>query len=95
MTVVSAAALALIAVLALGCVDLTQALAAAQELAVPSGADPADVARFYAESNGATLVSCERSGAQVTVEVDVRVPPLALLPGDHFVHASARAVVGP
>ena len=34
------------------------ALAAAQELALPSGADPADIAAGYAERNGAVLNDC-------------------------------------
>jgi secretion/DNA translocation related TadE-like protein len=71
------------------------ALAAAQELAFPSGADPAEFASDFALRNGALLVSC--SCAQGTSEAIVRVAvPVRgfLLPlADRDVIGVARAVV--
>jgi secretion/DNA translocation related TadE-like protein len=71
------------------------ALAAAQELAFPSGADPAEFASDFARRNGARLVSC--SCAQGTPEAIVRVAvPVRgfLLPlADRDVIGVARAVV--
>jgi secretion/DNA translocation related TadE-like protein len=71
------------------------ALAAAQDLALPSDLEPASSAERYATTNGARLVSCTcaagTSEAIVTVAVDVRgfLLPIA----DRVVIASARAVV--
>jgi secretion/DNA translocation related TadE-like protein len=71
------------------------ALAAAQDLALPTGSEPASSADAYAVANGARLVSCTCSGgsteALVTVAVDVEgfLLPIA----DRVVIASARAVV--
>ncbi|MFL5735936.1 MAG: pilus assembly protein TadG-related protein [Actinomycetota bacterium] len=71
-SIVAAVAIAVLASLTMGCADLARALvavgradtaadaaalAAAQELALPTGALPASVAADYAERNGATLVS--------------------------------------
>lgn len=71
------------------------ALAAAQELAFPSGVDPSEFASDFALRNGARLVSC--SCAQGTFEAVVRVAvPVRgfLLPlADREVIAVARAVV--
>ncbi len=70
------------------------ALAAADELALPTGRDPASLAASYAARNGARLVSCrcaEGSGeALVTVEVPIA---LSILGPDRAVRVSARAVV--
>jgi hypothetical protein len=99
----------LVAVLSLVCVDLLRALegvaraqtgadaaalAAAQELALPTGADPAAIAGDYAGRNGTTLVSCvcQPPSAEAVVEVQVTVPFL-LLGGSRTVQAVARAVV--
>jgi hypothetical protein len=70
------------------------ALAAAQEQAVPSGADPWEVASIYARRNGATLITCrcEVGGGEATATVEVTVD-LPLLGQTRNVRASARAVV--
>ncbi len=53
------------------------ALAAAQELARPTGAKPSEMAAHYARRNGATLIECrcdaDTSSAVVAVEVPVDV----------------------
>jgi secretion/DNA translocation related TadE-like protein len=71
------------------------ALAAAQELAMPSGLEPADVAREYAERNGAATVACECERGTFEAVVRVRAPVLRLLlfDDDRVVEAGARAVV--
>jgi Flp pilus assembly protein TadG len=71
------------------------ALAAAQELAFPTGGDPAALAADYAAANGAELVSCAcRSGSfEATVEVRAGTGDLLLVPGRTVVVARARAVV--
>jgi secretion/DNA translocation related TadE-like protein len=71
------------------------ALAAAQDLALPSDVEPTSSAERYATANGARLVSCScpagSSEAIVTVALDVEG---FLLPvADREVIASARAVV--
>lgn len=70
------------------------ALAAAQELVVPTGRAPPEVAAEYAERNGTALVACrcDPSGGEavVTVEVVVTLPALRTT---RRVRASARAVV--
>lgn len=70
------------------------ALAAAQELVLPSGREIADVAADYASRHGADLVACRcQPGSQdvvVTVELDVTLPFLGQTRG---IHASARAQV--
>ncbi len=73
------------------------ALAAAQELAVPSGVDPSELASEYAARNGAALVSCtcERGSLEATVDVRAPVGPLQVFGDDRIVGASARAVVDP
>ena len=74
--------------------DLT-ALAAAQDLALPSDLEPTSSAQRYAVANGVRLVSCScspgSSEAIVTVAVDVEgfLLPIA----GRAVIASARAVV--
>ena len=71
------------------------ALAAAQELAFPSGEDPAQLAADYAFRNGAALVSCDCAEGTFEAVVRVRVPVRGfLLPlVDRDVVGSARAVV--
>ena len=109
-SVIAAAILAALVVLALGTADLARvlttaataqtaadvaALAAAQELAIPGDLDPADVAREYAERNGAVIVTCECTAGTFEAVVTVRaaVGPLALFADDRAVEATARAVV--
>lgn len=71
------------------------ALAAAQELALPTTGTPQDQAADYASRNGAELVSCTcPSGAhEAIVSVRVMIPHLFLVPGARTTEASARAVV--
>src|SRR5688500_8990065 len=68
---------------------------AAQELAFPSGEDPAQLAADYAFRNGAALVSCDCAEGTFEAAVRVRVPVRGfLLPlVDRDVVGSARAVV--
>jgi secretion/DNA translocation related TadE-like protein len=108
-SIVLAATLAFAAVLAAFSADLSRvvgararaqeaadasALAAAQELVVPSGTSPSEIAATYAERNGARLVECRcalgSDEAVVIVEVEVVLP---LLGQTRTVAASARAVV--
>ncbi len=109
-SIVVAAIVAVVVVLGLGAADLARvlvassraqtaadaaALGAAQELAIPSGLDPAGVAAEYAARNGAELVACRcDSGTfETTVEVSVGAGLLLLLGEERTVVASARAVV--
>ena len=71
------------------------ALAAAQELALPGGADPAAAAAEYAGRNGGTIVSCDcvAGATEATVRVSLPVGSLLLLADDRSVTAAARAVV--
>jgi secretion/DNA translocation related TadE-like protein len=71
------------------------ALAAAQELALPSGVSPGDVAKEYAERNGAELLSCScpSNASAAIVEVRVSVGRLLLFGSDRVVTAQAKAVV--
>ncbi len=86
-SVVVAAILAALVVLALGAADLGRvlitaataqtaadvaALAVAQELAIPGELDPADVAREYAGRNGAIVITCECSAGTFETVVTVR-----------------------
>jgi secretion/DNA translocation related TadE-like protein len=70
------------------------ALAAAQELALPGGRGPAEVAAEYASRNGAVLVACRchagTDEAVATVELEVGPP---FLGQTRVVRAAARAVV--
>jgi secretion/DNA translocation related TadE-like protein len=70
------------------------ALAAAQEIALPTGLTPSEVASDYASRNGSTLVACtcEAGAVEAVVEVQIVVPFVILGP-DRVVHASARAVI--
>jgi secretion/DNA translocation related TadE-like protein len=71
------------------------ALAAAQELALPSSGSPQDQAAAFAQRNGATLVACTCApgSLEAVVEVELDVGHLFLLPGSHSIRARARAVV--
>ena len=71
------------------------ALAAAQELAFPSGLEPAEIAATYAERNGAQLVSCScpPGALEATVRVAVEVRGFLLPLPDRSVIGVARAVV--
>ena len=71
------------------------ALAAAQELALPSGTEPAQLATDYAARNGARLVSCECAEGTYEATVRVVVPARGfLLPlADRDVVGIARAIV--
>ena len=71
------------------------ALAAAQELALPSGETPSSVAAGYAEKNGAELIACSCPPGSGEAVVEVRIPTgdLMMFPDTEPVHASARAVV--
>lgn len=71
------------------------ALAAAQELAFPTGLDPAQLAASYASVNGAELTSCTCEPGTFDATVEVRAPAgdLLIIPGAPWVVASARAVV--
>ena len=108
-SVVTAAMLVLTLVLSLAAVDLLRvlqaravaqtaadaaALAAAQDMALRSGEDPAAAAAAYATRNGATLTSCActPSGNEAVTEVEV-VASFILLGPDRPVVARARAVV--
>jgi secretion/DNA translocation related TadE-like protein len=70
------------------------ALGAAQELLVPSGTSPQQVAHDLADRNGGRLVGCRcdpgSTEAVVTVEMEVDLP---LLAQTRTVRASARAVI--
>ena len=109
-TVIVAALVLVVLVLSLGVADLgrvlvarshartaadASALAVAQELVLPSGRDPIDVAAEFAARNGAVMRSCLCvSGTfEATVTVEIAVEDLLLIPGSHTVTAAARAVV--
>ncbi|HET9310531.1 MAG TPA: Rv3654c family TadE-like protein [Actinomycetota bacterium] len=71
------------------------ALAAAQELALPGGRDPAGVAADYAERNGAALSACACAAGSLdaVVEVEIPVGPMVLAGDSLTVRARARAVI--
>jgi Flp pilus assembly protein TadG len=109
-SIVVAAILAAVVVLSLGAADVARvltaaataqtaadaaALAAVQELAVPSGLEPEDLAREYAARNEAVLVSCAcaKETFEAVVTVRAAVGPLLLFADDRAVQARARAVV--
>ena len=71
------------------------ALAAADELALPTGADPAALAAEYATRNGADLTACACAAGtfEAVVMVEVTTGDLLLFPGVRVVVARARAVV--
>jgi secretion/DNA translocation related TadE-like protein len=109
-SIVVVALMAVALVLAMGAADLARvltgaaraqtaadaaALAAAQELASASGADPAELAAAYADRNGAVLTacSCDAGSTEAVVTVTIAVGELLLGPDDRVVTARARAVV--
>ena len=109
-SIVLAAGILVVLVLTMGVADLghvlaarararsgadAAALAVAQELAFPTGRDPAEVAADYATRNGTELVSCGCADGtfDVTVEVRAAVGALTLFPGSLEVTQRARAVV--
>jgi secretion/DNA translocation related TadE-like protein len=109
-SLLAAAAMVVIAVLAMASADLARvlrarseaqtaadaaALAAAQELALPSESDPRQPAEDMAARNGATLVACDCSSGsfEAVVEVQVPVGAMMLLRGVDSIIARARAVV--
>jgi secretion/DNA translocation related TadE-like protein len=109
-TLVAAAMMAMALTFALGLADVARvliaaaraqtaadasALAAAQELAVPTGHDPSAVAAEYADDNAAELIDCQcRVGSyEAVVTASVEVGPLLLFADDRWVDARARAVV--
>jgi len=71
------------------------ALAAAQELAFPSGASPAEQAALLAERNGAELIACACDPGSFEAVVTVRSAPtnLLLAPRSVVLDVQARAVV--
>jgi secretion/DNA translocation related TadE-like protein len=71
------------------------ALAAAQELAAPGGADPETAAGEFAVRNGArlTMCTCPAGGSDAVVSVERSVDGLWLVPGTFTLTAEARAVV--
>ena len=107
-TVVAAAVMALVAVLTMGAGKAlvareraqaaadAAALAAAQELVMPTGRSPAELAAEYAARNGATLASCvcQPGSSEAVVEARVSVGALLLVPGNHEAVAVARATIG-
>lgn len=111
-SIVVVALVAMILILGLGAADLAKALvavsraqsaadaaalAAAQELALPSGRDPADAAAGYAARNGAELIECRCEAGTLEATVRVRVPVgfLSSLGGERDVESQARAIVDP
>lgn len=109
-SVVVAAAVAMALVVTMGAADVGRAviarsraeavadlaaLAAAQELAFPSGTDPADLAADFAIRNGARLVSCScaEGSSEAIVRVAVQVRGFLLPLADRDVIGIARAVV--
>jgi secretion/DNA translocation related TadE-like protein len=109
-TIVLVALLGIVLLVAMGLADVTStiaaatraqdaadatALGAAQEMAMPSGRSPTEVATEYAVRNGSSLVACICDPASFEAVVTVRVPVGRLLLFDdaRTVEASARAVV--
>jgi secretion/DNA translocation related TadE-like protein len=109
-SIVVAAIILLALVLSLGVADVARvlvarthartaadaaALAVAQELALPSGTDPIDVAADYAARNDAILTACGcvAGTLDATVTVSIVVGGFLLVTGPRTVTARARAVV--
>lgn len=109
-TIVLVALLGVLLVLAMGLADLgstvlaatraqdaadAAALAAAQEIAMPAGRPPTEVASEYAVRNDSSLVTCvcDPASFEAVVTVRVAVGRLLLFEDDRAVDASARAVV--
>lgn len=108
-SVFAAAVLFLVGILCLAVVDLMRAaqgraraqtaadaaaLAAAQEIAIPSSRSPGDLAADFAARNGATVLSCSCSpgASEAVVTVSLMVPMVFLGP-DRHVEATARAII--
>ncbi|HTG48711.1 MAG TPA: Rv3654c family TadE-like protein [Actinomycetota bacterium] len=109
-SIVLAAGILVVLVLTMGVADLGRvlagrarartgadaaALAAAQELAYPSGLEPETLAADYAARNGGELVACACATGSFEVTVEVRAPvgDLTLVPGSFSITQQARAVV--
>jgi secretion/DNA translocation related TadE-like protein len=109
-TIVLVAMLGVVVLLAMGLADVgavlgaaaraqdaadAAALAAAQEIAMPSGRSPTDVAAEYAARNGTevTACACDPASFEATVTVRAAVGRLLLFDDGRGVEASARAVV--
>lgn len=109
-TVIVATLVLVILVLSLGIADLGRvlvarshartaadaaALAVAQELVLPTGRDPVDVAIEYAVRNGAHVQVCRCAAGtfETTVTVAIDVDGLLLVPGSLSVSAAARAII--
>jgi len=108
-TVLTVTVLSFAAILALVFVDLLRAmestsraqtaadaaaLAAAQEIARPSGAQPSAVAADYARRNGGRLIHCRCNGEVTSAIVIVEVPvDVLFVRSDRRVRARAKAVV--
>ena len=70
------------------------ALAAAQEILLPTGRDPGLVASDYAARNGASLASCRCDPGTFEAVVEVEYPLHLLFVGrDRVVRARARAEI--
>jgi secretion/DNA translocation related TadE-like protein len=108
-SIVVVALVGIVAVLAMFSVDLVlvlgtkeraqtaadaAALAAAQELLIPTGRTPSEMAETYAKENGADFVSCTcEPGSTDAVVVVERTVSLLFLAQRREVRASSRAVV--
>jgi secretion/DNA translocation related TadE-like protein len=108
-TVLVAAILSLVTVLALITVDVVRALqskaraqtaadaaalAAAQDIALGSTTSPAEAASEYARRNGGVLTRCRCARGSLEAVVTVKVPVELLFVGpSRFVSRTARAVV--
>jgi secretion/DNA translocation related TadE-like protein len=71
------------------------ALAAAQELALPSSGTPETQAADYARRNGGNLMECvcAAGSREATVRVQVEIGHLFLVPGSRTLETTAHAVV--
>ncbi len=71
------------------------ALAAVQELALPSSGTPEQHASDYAQRNGGSLVTCEcpAGSREATVRVRVAIGHLFLVPAGRTIEATAHAVI--
>jgi secretion/DNA translocation related TadE-like protein len=109
-SILIAAAVAMTLVMVMGVADVARALiarsraeavadlaalAAIQEVALPSGVDPEVVAADYAVRNGADLISCSCSqgSLEAVVTVAVRVDGFLLPIAGREVIARSRAIV--
>lgn len=108
-TVLGAAVLVVLMIIAMGLADLARvlvatgraqaaadaaALAAAQSLAFPTELEPEPAARALAERNGAALASCVCEPGTFDAQVEVRIPVGVLLLGpDDLVVAGSSRAV--